>query len=115
MLEKKDLEMIGALIQPLHGEIREVKNDLKGEIQEVRTDLEGKIEEVKTGLGDEIKEVKLTLENETDRSIQIVVEGHMDLSRKLNEVLKLKEDDEMVRMRLNRLEREMETVKKKIG
>lgn len=137
MLEKKDLEMIGALIQPLHGEIREARTDLKGEIQEVRTDLEGKIEdtkttlrgeiqevrtdlegkieEAKTSLGDEIKDVKLTLENETDRSIQVVVEGHMDLSRKLNEVLKLKEDDEMVRMRLNRLEREMETVKKKIG
>lgn len=82
MLEKRDLEMIGELIQPLHGEIRGVK---------------------------------VTLENETDRSIQIIVEGHLDLSRKINEVLKMKEDDEMVRMRLNRLEREMETVKKKIG
>ena len=96
-------------------DIEETKITLRGEIQEVRTNLEGKIEEVRTDLKEDIEDVKLTLENETDRSIQIIAEGHLDLSRKINEVLEMKEDDEMIRMRLNRVERELETAKKKIG
>ncbi len=59
MLEKKDLEMIGALIQPLHGEIREVKSNLEGKIEEVKTALRGKIQEVRTDLGERSKRSEL--------------------------------------------------------
>ncbi len=36
-----------------------------------------------------INEISLTLENETNRNIKIIAEGHLDLSRKLNESIKL--------------------------
>lgn len=36
-----------------------------------------------------ITDIQLTLENETNRNIQIIAEGHLDLSRKLDEALKV--------------------------
>ncbi len=93
MLEQKDLEMIAEIVnkivEPIRKDVESVKND--------------------------VEQVKMTLENETNRNIQIIAEGHSDLTRKLNEALKLKEDDEMIRTRLNRLESELEILKKKIG
>lgn len=32
------------------------------------------------------------LENETNRNIQIIAEGHLDLSRKLNDALKIENE-----------------------
>lgn len=40
-------------------------------------------------LENEIKKINLTLENVTNRNISIVTEGHFDLSRKLDECIKL--------------------------
>ncbi len=40
----------------------------------------------------EIGKINLTLENETNRNIQIIAEGHLDLSRKLNECIRLSSD-----------------------
>lgn len=36
--------------------------------------------------------IQLTLENETNRNIQIIAEGHLDLSRKLNDALKIENE-----------------------
>ena len=33
----------------------------------------------------DIKSIQLTLENETNRNIKIIAEGHLDLSRKLDD------------------------------
>lgn len=40
-------------------------------------------------LENEIKKINLTLENVTNRNISIVAEGHLDLSRKLDECIRL--------------------------
>ncbi len=37
----------------------------------------------------DINSIQLTLENETNRNIKIIAEGHLDLSRKLDEALKV--------------------------
>ena len=39
-----------------------------------------------------ITSIQLTLENETNRNIQIIAEGHLDLSRKLNDALKIENE-----------------------
>ncbi|MEY8369324.1 hypothetical protein AALA24_11280 [Anaerovoracaceae bacterium 42-11] len=36
--------------------------------------------------------IQLTLENETNRNIQIIAEGHLDLGRKLNDALKIENE-----------------------
>jgi len=58
-----------------------------------------------------ITDIQLTLENETNRNIRIIAEGHLDLSRKLDEALRLESEKEILMLRVNRLENELRRVK----
>jgi hypothetical protein len=57
----------------------------------------------------------LTLENETNRYIKIIAEGHLDLSRKLDDALKVDTEKEMLLIRVNRLENEVRRLKERIS
>ncbi len=61
-----------------------------------------------------ITDIQLTLENETNRNIRIIAEGHLDLSRKLDEALKAESEKEILLLRVNRLENELRRVKERI-
>lgn len=61
-----------------------------------------------------ITDIQLTLENETNRNIKIIAEGHLDLSRKLDEALKVESEKEMLLIRVNRLENELRRLKDRI-
>lgn len=63
----------------------------------------------------EIKSIELTLENETNRNIRSIAEGHLDLSRKLDEALKVENEKEMLLLRVNHLENELRKVKERIN
>lgn len=62
-----------------------------------------------------IRDIQLTLENETNKNIQIIAEGHLDLSRKLDEALRIDNEKEMLMIRVNRLENELRKVKERIS
>ena len=62
-----------------------------------------------------ITDIQLTLENETNKNIQIIAEGHLDLSRKLDEALNVDSEKEMLLLRVNRLENELRRVKERIS
>lgn len=62
----------------------------------------------------DIKSLQLTLENETNRNIRIIAEGHLDLSRKLDEALKVENEKEMLLIRVNSLENQLRKVKERI-
>ena len=62
----------------------------------------------------DIRSIQLTLENETNRNIKLIAEGHLDLSRKLNEGLKIDNEKEMLLIRVNTLENELRKVKERI-
>ncbi len=59
--------------------------------------------------------IELTLENETNRNIQIIAEGHLDLVRKLDDALKVENEKEMLLLRVNHLENELRKVKERIN
>ena len=61
-----------------------------------------------------ITEIQLTLENETNRNIKIIAEGHLDLSRKLDEALKADNEKELLLLRVNRLESELIKIKQRL-
>lgn len=61
-----------------------------------------------------ITDIQLTLENETNKNIQIIAEGHLNLSRKLDEALKIENEKEMLLLRVNRLENEIRRIKQRI-
>lgn len=43
----------------------------------------------------EIKDIKMTLENETNKNIRVIAEGHRDLSNKLDKALKIENEKEL--------------------
>lgn len=63
----------------------------------------------------DIKDIQLTLENETNKNISLIAEGHLDLSRKLDDALKVENEKEMLLIRVNRLENEIRRIKEKIS
>ena len=62
----------------------------------------------------EIKSMQLTLENETNKNIMRIAEGHLDLSRKLDEALKIDNEKEMLVIRVNILEIELRKIKERL-
>lgn len=68
-----------------------------------------------TTLESEVKDIQLTLENETNRNIRVIAEGHTDLIRKLDGALKVESEKEMLLLRVNILENEVRRLKEKVG
>jgi hypothetical protein len=65
-------------------------------------------------LNAKVTDIQLTLENETNKNICIIAEGHLDLSRKLDEALKVESEKEMLILRVNHLENEVRRLKQRI-
>lgn len=64
---------------------------------------------------EEITDIQLTLENETNRNIKIIAEGHLDLNRKLDDALKVDTEKEMLLIKVNHLENEVRRLKERIS
>ena len=92
MLDEKDLEMIAKTIRESNEPI---------------------LEEMKK-LENKVTEVQMTLENETNKEIRIIAEGHLDLSRKLDDALKVENEKEMLLLRVTHLEHEVRRLKQRI-
>ncbi|RZT02574.1 hypothetical protein EV209_0695 [Cuneatibacter caecimuris] len=57
------------------------------------------------GLDSKVTDLQLTLENETNKNIQLIAEGHLDLNRKSDDSLRLENEKEMLLIRENELRR----------
>lgn len=82
------------LLQALYNDMQTVKHKVTS-MEDKVTSLDGRVaslDEKVASLEHEILKINVTLENETNRSIQIIAEGHLDLSRKLNEAIKISSD-----------------------
>lgn len=60
------------------------------------------------------RNLELSLENETNRNIRIIAEGHLDLSRKLDNALKVENEKELLLIRVNSLENEVRKIKQQL-
>lgn len=137
-LTSEDLHAIKLLLEPLKSEIKEIKtsqSELKEEVREIKVSqeklrvnqekLSGEIKELRANqekLGEEIKEIKasqerienevrgirLTIETEIRPNIKLIAEGHLDLNRKFNNIIKIENHNEMLGIRVNVLESEFE-------
>ena len=83
---------------------------LSSMIDEKLKPFEHKLKEIKT----DIHEIQLTLENDTNKRISIISEGHLDLIRKLDDALKVENEKELLLLRVATLESEIKKIKKKI-
>lgn len=72
------------------------------------------LESGQLSMANRLTNIELTLENEVSRNICTIAEAHLDLSRKFDRALKVKEDDELVRIRLNVLENDVRKIKQRL-
>ena len=106
MLEKKDLEMIAEIMKEINKPVNERLDKIDSRLDQMDSRL--------NKLESKVTEVQMTLENETNKEIRIIAEGHLDLSRKLDDALKVENEKEMLLLRVTRLENELRRLKQKI-
>lgn len=94
--------------------------DMKDDIHILKTDMKEAKEDIHTLKIDvkdtkkDVRSLQLTLENETNRNIQIIAEGHALLNRRLDEALKVESEKEMLLIRVNRMENDLRKLKEQI-
>ena len=117
MTDSQKLDYLIEKVSGIDGEI----TGIKGEISEIKGDIsemKGNIHDLQERMDkqeNEIKYIKVFQENNLERGIKIIAEGHRDLNRKLNEALKITEDDELIHLWVNTLECDMKRVKEKLA
>ena len=58
-----------------------------------------------------LSQTQFIMENELNRNIQLVAEGHLDLFRKLDEAIKVSETDVLYHMKVNSVDSEIRRIK----
>ena len=142
MLENRDLEQIAMLLEKsaektnekiagIENKISGIENKISGmenkisgmenkisDMESTISSMENKIsdmDEKMSKMQDDILNIQLTLENETNRNIKIIAEGHLDLSRKYNEASTIKAEEELALIRLNTLSEDVRKIKAKLA
>ena len=111
---KEVLGVVKEMFEMLSNQIKEVKFDLENQIKEVKFDLENQIKEVKQEV-DELKQrvtnvearvvkIETALENETNRNIRILVDGHIQNAEKLDKLDNIENDVEHIKLKTDVLE-----------
>ena len=90
------------MLQAIYSDMQDMKTD----IQDIKTDIRD--------LKSRVSSIEMTLENETNRNIRIIAEGHADLSRKLDEALKVENEKELLLVRTNIMENDIRKIKDKL-
>lgn len=111
MLEKKDLEMIAQVVSETVKEINKPIYERLDSMDSRFDSMDSRLNKVEK----KVTDVQITLENETNKSIRIIAEGHLDLSRKLDDALKVESEKEMLLIRTTRIENEIRQIKQRIG
>ena len=115
------LVSVGEDVQSLQGDMQVLKGDvqvLKGDVQELKGDvqvLKEDVQELKDDvqvLKERVTNIEITLENETNRNIQLIAEGHLNLDRKLDEALKELHPNTMYHLKVNHLDGEVTKMKR---
>ena len=128
---KADIKGMKADINDMKADINDMKadiNDMKADINGVKADMNGvkadmngmkadirDLKEKTASLDRRVGDIQIAIENEIRPSIQIIAEGHLDLSRKLDEALSDRKTREMDRLRIARLENDVRQIRQFVG
>lgn len=114
---KEDVAVLKEDVAGLKEDVAGLKEDvavLKEDVAVLKEDVAG-LQERMDKQENEIRYIRTFQENNLEKGIKIIAEGHVMLLRRLNEALKITEDDEMLRLRVNVLECDMSRVKEKLA
>ena len=108
-----DSEKMDLILQEITGMKKDVA-DLKEDMTDVKKDVADLKEEL-ADVKKEVKDTKVHIENVTDNNIRIIAEGHTDLSRKLDDALKVNNEKELLLIRMSYLEDEVRRIKERLA
>ena len=111
---KEDVQGLKEDVQGLKEEVQVLKEDVQGlkeEVQVLNEDVQVLKEDVQS-VKERVTLFEITLENETNRNIQLIAEGHMNLDRKLDEALKELHPNTMYHLKVNHLDGEVTKMKR---
>ena len=117
MMENQKMDLILQKLGGIEGGLASVREDvrsLQGDMQTLKEDVQTLKEDVQT-LKDRVTNIEITLENETNRNIQLIAEGHLNLARKLDEALKELQPNIMYHLRVNHLDGEVTKMKRMLN
>ena len=121
MVLKKDVSVLKEDVMVLKKDVSDLKEDvteLKEDVSELKNDVTVLKNDVAV-LKNDVTNINITLENETNRNIHIIAEGHSDLSRKFDEALKHEqqyhEERELLIVRVNSIENDVRKIKEKVA
>ena len=115
---KNDMQVMKDDIQGMKDDMQGMKDDMQG-MKDDMQGMQGMKDDIQTLKADmrivkqKVTDIELHIENVTDKNIQIIAEGHLNLDRKLNEALKVEKDKEMLMIRVNILEDELRKLKER--
>lgn len=114
MTENQKMDLILQKLGGIEGGLASVGEDvrlLQGGVQSLKEDVQTLKEDVQS-LKERVTNIEITLENETNRNIQLVAEGHLNLDRKLDEALKELHPNTMYHLKVNHLDGEVTKMKR---
>ncbi|MBQ3512201.1 MAG: hypothetical protein IJA32_00170 [Lachnospiraceae bacterium] len=130
MQDSEKLDLILSEIGVMKSEISGIKSemsDMKSEMSGIKSEvnvMKSEMSDMKSEMSDmksenssmksEISSLRSHIENVTDKNIQTIAEGHLDLSRKLDEVLKVENEKELLIIRVRIIEDEIRLIKEKL-
>lgn len=124
MMENQKMDLILQKLGGIEGGLASVREDvrslqgdmqtLKGDVKTLKEDVQTLKEDVQT-LKDRVTNIEITLENETNRNIQLIAEGHLNLDRKLDEALKELQPNTMYHLKVNHLDGEVTKMKRMLN
>ena len=123
-MENQKMDLILQKLGGIEGGLASVREDVRslqgdmqtiiGDVQTIKGDVQTLKEDVQT-LKDRVTNIEITLENETNRNIQLIAEGHLNLDRKLNEALKELQPNTMYHLKVNHLDGEVTKMKRMLN
>lgn len=91
MTDSKKLDLFLEQFEVMHvtmDKIQGTMDKMQGTMDKMQEEITDNKSAIKS-LQRDVTDIRLTLENETNKNIMRVAEGHLDLSRKLDEALKI--------------------------
>ena len=123
-MENQKMDLILQKLGGIEGGLASVREDvrsLQGDMQTLKGDVKTLKEDVQTlkedvqMLKDRVTNIEITLENETNRNIQLIAEGHLNLDRKLDEALKELQPNIVYHLKVNHLDGEVTKMKRMLN
>lgn len=114
---KEEFKNVRNEIKDVRSEINGVSNEMQDGFKDVNNKFDGLQAEMQEGLREaynERQEIKMIIENDVTKNINLLVEGQENLNTKIDEVLKFKDEKEMLTIRIEILENELERMKARL-